>query len=269
MATETNQLFFPWYFLGEFRINIMNTVYNPCFVQKQKIELFRLSSDLETLDISKYEMIYINIGAANVNNYMGMIRQLPLFVESKQVRTLVILIDKFNSIPSVLKHKEFIKISYNTYSNGIIDIKIYNTFLPTWLKARIQKFTDKEAKKTIIENQENSRDKEFVYQFYENLRTFINRSNQPIYFVSTATFMNNEATENSGNINLELFPEVLLLVGMEKFILLVWPYNSTYYYSWGTMKRINYTNLINIDEENLFNTNAILGLQYKMKSLKE
>ena len=117
--------------------------------------------------------------------------------------------------------------------------------------------------------QERSRDKEFVSQFYENLRMFINRSVASIYFVSTATFLNNEATENKGNINFEMFPEILLLVGTERFILLVWPYNSLFYYSWGTIKRINYTELIDMKEEKLHNTSAILGVIYQMKTVRE
>ena len=269
MACETHDLFYPWYFLGEFRTNIENVINDPICMDEEKRELIRLSHDFESLDTSEYEMIYTNIGAANVTDYLGIVRQMPMFIEYANVRTLVILIDRFNSIPSILRHREFTMVSHNTYSNGVIDIRIYNTFFPTWLDSKLQVFPNIHTKNNIINMQERSRDKEFVSQFYENLRMFINRSVASIYFVSTATFLNNEATENKGNINFEMFPEILLLVGTERFILLVWPYNSLFYYSWGTIKRINYTELIDMKEEKLHNTSAILGVIYQMKTVRE
>lgn len=269
MDTQSTQLFYPWYFLGEFRMNITNAVNNPFWMNNEKRELVRLSDDLVNLDVSEYEFTYMNIGADDNSDLLSIIRQLPMFVECREVRTLVILVDKFNIIPHVITHKNFIKKSDNIYTNGYIDIRVYNTFFPTWLEARLQNFRDKKIKKCIVKRQESSNDREFVSSFYENLRIFIERSMGSIYVVSTATFRNASSTENTGNINFEMFPELLLFVGLERFILLVWPFGSMYYYSWGTMKRIKYIELIDIDEEKLYNTHKILGFLYNMKTRKE
>jgi len=268
MSYQTSNLFYPWYFLGEFRTNIANVINDPMCMDEEKGELIRLSHDFATLDTSEYEMIYSNIGAANITDSLGALRQIPMFFEYSS-RALVILIDRFNSPPSILRRGDFTMTSRNTYSNGLIDVRIYNTFFPTWLDSKFQIFRDENVKNEIIKIQENSRDREFVSQFYENLRMFIKRSVASIYFVSTATFLNNQATENKGNINLEMFPEILLLIGTERFVLLVWPYGSLYYYSWGTIKRINYTELIDLREENLHNTHSVLGVIYQTKTFKE
>lgn len=262
-------LFYPWFFLGEFKTSIVNTISDTELMIAEKNELLRLFYDLNSIEISNYKKIYINIGSNSLDTF-GIYRQFPLCMENNDGKTLVILIDNFKTLPAILECVNATETNYNTFSCEKADFKIYNTFFPTFLNINKykNKFKDKKLFSKILENQTKSDDQSFVLNFYKILKSFISRAPCYVYIVSTATFSENSAIENSGNINLEMFSEILDLINTNKFILFVWPYNSYYFYFYGTRVRIDYTQCTNIPS-NVKNTKYSLGNIYKMLTINE
>lgn len=256
-----DNLFFPWYYEGEFTTTIINTLICNEIIQNIKEELIRLYNDLQTIETINYEFIYINIGA-KTNDLFGDYRQIPSFIGTQN--TLIILVDIFDSIPNIISEYDMIEIEHMFYKKDNINIRLYNTYFPTCIDINKKFLKDKKIIKKIILARSRSKDKEFVTSFYLNLKRFIENSIVKVCIVSTATFFE---TTVSDNLNLEMFSEMLELIGINNLILLVWPYNSKFFYAFGTRKKISYIDGISLDGLN--NTKACIGNFYKLFTIKE
>ena len=267
MSTEIfdkNMLFFPWNYQGEMTLELLNMFADKDNYQCKKNELIRLNNDLKTLDISEYNLIYINIGAHS-HDLNGVNRQIPPCITSVN-RVLVILIDIFPNRPSIIDYFDFTNIEDSFYRSHNIDLRIYNTLFPTWLDANTVNLRYREWNKKVRIKQIKSCDKHFVEIFYNNLRSFIERASQMVYIVSTASYNENKYIGQIGNNNLELFPELLDMIGLNNFLLLIWVYDSIYFYVFGTMNKFNY--MEDTIPYGLSNTSMRLGEFYKIETIK-
>jgi hypothetical protein len=262
-------LFYPWFYKGEFTTCLANTILNPTSSNNKKKELQRLTNDLTIIKPNNTQ-VYINIGSSS-NSQQNKLRQLPMFLTEKNI--LIILIDTFTTLPEIITDLECLKISHNTYSKNNITIKLYNTYLPTFLNSHKVRFIDNNFNNTIRLKQDSSDDEKFVEHFYSCLNTFItnvDKGNGYTIIVNTATFSEINATGNIANLNFEMFPELLNVFG--KVLLLVWPFNTFYFFIVGTMDKIHYR--CDYDVKQFKNTTKILlGLQYyresKINNLKD
>jgi hypothetical protein len=150
------------------------------------------------------------------------------------------------------------------YRKDNIDIRLYNTYFPTCIDINKKFLKDRKIIKKIMLARSCSKDKEFVTLFYLNLKRFIENSIVKVCIVSTATFFE---TNVSDNLNLEMFSEILEIIGINNLILLVWPYNSKFFYAFGTRKKISYIDGVSLD--GLTNTKACIGNFYKLFTIKE
>lgn len=266
MCTELfdkSMLLFPWNYQGEMTLELLNMFADKDNYLSEKKELIRLSNDLETLDTSEYDVIYINIGARS-HDLNGVYRQIPPWIQRFN-RALVILIDLFPTRPRIIDYFDFIEIEESFYTSHNVDLRIYNTMFPTWLDANTVNLRYREWNKKVRIEQIKSHDKDFVEIFYNNLRSFIERTCL-VYIVSTASYNENEFIGQIGNNNLELFPELLDMIGLNNFLLLVWVYDSVYFYVFGTMNKFNY--MEDTIPRGLSNTSMRLGELYRIETIK-
>ena len=275
MDFTPNNIQYPWFNKGENRGSFMNSYVGRDGNRENasmKNELFRLYEDLLTLRESTHDCIYFCVGGKEIhfeNNNISYdvgsaFRQFPNFLREFN-NPLVVLVDtyedtdpfafKFLAIDEhiVERNENFVVWRYeDIYDPSIksvnITIKIYRTYFPSFVESG-----------TLFDRRQ---DKQFVTCFYDRFKSLLQGINNKdnidckIIFANTATFKYKQGTgEESGNVNMVMFKEVLEFVEMKNFLLLIWPYGSSYFYGFGSRTRINYT------RDSLFDTNAVNCIQ--------
>ena len=268
MAEDSFNLFYPWFYQGEMSGEIYNykgDIQNRPDIdglKYNKNELIRLYRDFNDIDLTGKTFL-LHIGA-NCNNYIGNAefenckrRLIPQFFLNSGLPSVIFIVDNFgdNSDISVLSTPELTieKEGENKYiaaygENEDITIYVYNTYFPTYLDEKIYYTFDEETTQFIIEKKAESDDKRFVKLFYERLQSFLLK---PYYSVilSTASFANKNVTakklknniiEGYGNINFELYPEIMENMVNPKIIFITWVFGTEYFFMLKQGVKFNY-----------------------------
>lgn len=264
-------LFYPWFYMGGMIDQITNAVMDMSgYMTPFKNELLRLYRDM-SMEIEKNTLVFFNIGAGCSPIYYSKeelkkcgMRQLPIFIVVAECpKKTIFMVDKFNEeVPAFVKYyKDWWDINFekrgaglwvfagNEYITGVVEVRIYNTFFPTFLPINKEKLRDKKIEAEITSRQNASKDRAFVVSFYKRMKDLLERVGSAkgmTLVLSTASFDLSETTSTTaklgtGNLDLELYKEIREFIEMPHTLFLVWPFESIYFFFVGTLCRFDYT----------------------------
>jgi hypothetical protein len=262
---EVFNLFYPWFYQGEMMSDIENYISalkrGSDTLAYNKQELIRLYKDFSNIDLTDKAFL-LHIGA-NCNHYKGgepgklydcKSRLIPDFFNTSSINqnSIIFIVDNFGDDSDISKlSTDYIRIEktheenkYIVDNDGInITIYVYNTYFPTYLDENKYYTKSKETTQFIREKTHRSDDKRFVTEFYNKLSVFLSKSLFSV-ILSTASFRSASATQKyvlneygviehelgTGNVDLELYPELIEIIKDPKIIFITWPFESEYFY---------------------------------------
>jgi hypothetical protein len=266
---EVFNLFYPWFYQGEMMSDIENYISalkkGDDTLKSNKQELIRLYKDFSNIDLTDKAFL-LHIGA-NCNHYKGgepgklydcKSRLIPDFFNTSSINqnSIIFIVDNFGDDTDISKlstsnmpiEKTDDQNKYTVDNNGIkITIYVYNTYFPTYLDENKYYTKNKETTQFIREKTHRSDDKRFVTEFYNKLSVFLSKSLFSV-ILSTASFLSPSATQKyvlneygvidggfkrelgTGNVDLELYPEIINIIKDPKIIFIMWPFESEYFY---------------------------------------
>ena len=299
---EVFNLFYPWFYQGEMISDIENYInhlkrgHDTLAYNKQ--ELIRLYKDFSNIDLTNKAFL-LHIGA-NCNHYKdgepGKLydcksRLIPDFFNQSSINqnSIIFIVDNFGDDSDISKlSTHYIRIEktheenkYIVDNDGInITIYVYNTYFPTYLDEKMYYTKSKETTQFIREKTYRSDDKRFVTEFYNKLTIFLSKSLFSV-ILSTASFRIPEATQKyvlndtdvidggfkrelgTGNVDLELYPELIEIIKDPKIIFIMWPFESEYFYILKHLAKFKYREIgiLYIDKSDVTNQFEIYGLR--------
>jgi len=299
---EAFNLFYPWFYQGEMMSDIENYITalkkGDDTLKSNKQELIRLYKDFSNIDLTDKAFL-LHIGA-NCNNYKdgepGKLydcksRLIPDFFNQSSINqnSIIFIVDNFGDDSDISKlSTDYIRIEktreenkYIVDNDGInITIYVYNTYFPTYLDENKYYTKSKETTQFIREKTHRSDDKRFVTEFYNKLSVFLSKSLFSV-ILSTASFRVAEATQKyvlneygvidggfkremgTGNVDLELYPELIEIIKDPKIIFITWPFESEYFYILKHLAKFKYREqgILYIDKNPDTNQFEIYGLR--------
>lgn len=279
---EVFNLFYPWFYQGEMMSDIENYITTlkrgSDTLAYNKQELIRLYKDFSNID-STDKAFLLHIGA-NCNKYKGgepgklydcKRRLIPDFFSHSSIKqnSIIFIVDNFGDDSDISKlSTDYMPIQKTDDQNKyIVDnddinitIYVYNTYFPTYLDEKMYYTKSKETTQFIREKTYRSDDKRFVTEFYNKLSIFLSKSLFSV-ILSTASFRVPEATQKyvlnvpgvidegfkrelgTGNIDLELYPEIIEIINDPKIIFITWPFESEYFYILKHLAKFKYREL--------------------------